>query len=369
MYSTTAYIYQQVTRVLMMDASGGSTFPYRYDPVYAKRLTVNLGVDNVLLFEFINQDQKPFNITGSVLTFRMVSQDGAELLLEKPMTIINATAGRARVTLEAQDLVELTAQPASYSITRASGNLVEAVFVDAQAGARAAVDIVNSVWPVSLPSTELTIPTTRTVAQNDYGAASPGDYPDWSLQGAYAGGYSQNPYQNLEYYSSFIEPSSAVTTIQMDLVGYTGTIKTQAAQNYQSIWYNVTESASYLNHTGTIYITVMGWHPLLRVAFNNSIFSSLDQPARPAQATVQATDGVITGITVTNPGLGYMAPPHISIVGTGAGAVARAYLGSQGTVSSIEVVSGGSGYRPSPPTMNPAVVIVTTGFVTNLLYR
>jgi hypothetical protein len=369
MYSTTAYIYQQVTRVLMMDASSGSTFPYRYDPVYAKRLTVNLGVDNVLLFEFVNQDQKPFNITGSELTFRMVNQSGTALLAEKTMTILNATAGRARVTLTAQDLVELTAQPASYSITRTSGVLTEAVFVDAQAGARAPVDIVNSVQPVSLPSRELTIPTTRGVSQVNYGAASPGDYPDWSLQGTYSGGYSLNPYQNLEYYSSFIEPAGPVTTIQMDLVGYTGTVKTQAAETYQSIWYNVTESVSYLDYTGTIHITVVGWHPLLRLAFNNSIFSSLDQPAQPAQATVQATEGVITSITVTNPGLGYMAPPLISIVGTGAGAVARAHLGSQGSVSSIEVVSGGSGYRPSPPTMNPAVAIITTGFVTNLLYR
>jgi hypothetical protein len=31
-----------------------------------------------------------------------------------------------------------------------------------------------------------------------------------------------------------------------DLDGYTGTIKAQAAENYQSIFYNVTESTTYL---------------------------------------------------------------------------------------------------------------------------
>jgi hypothetical protein len=72
---------------------------------------------------------------------------------------------------------------------------------------------------------------------------------------------------------------------------------------------------------------------------------------------------------VTNPGLGYLAPPNIDIVGTGAGARAIATLGAQGTVNSIEVVDGGSGYRPSPPTMNSAIPIINTGWAINLLYR
>lgn len=368
MYSTTVYLYQQKTRVLMIDTSG-EYFTMRYDPVYAKKLTINKGVDNVLLFEFINQDEKPVNITGSTLVFRAVSQDGASLLIEKPMVIINAPYGRAKVTLSTEDLTPVLAQPANYSISRFSGNLNEAVFTDAQAGARAPVDIVDSVFPQHVPSAELTIPTTRNTAQNQYGDASPADYPDWSLQASFPGGYSQNPFQNLEYYTSFIEPSSPVTTIQMDLVGYTGTIKAQAAKNYQSIWYNVTDSTNYSNHTGTIYMNVIGWHPLLRVAFNNSIYTSYDQPSSPAQASCIVADGVITSINITNPGLGYLAPPLVSIVGTGAGAKAVATLGAQGTVSSITIIDGGSGYRPSPPTMYAALAIINTGYAINLLYR
>ena len=82
MYSTTIYLVQQIIRVLLIDTSGGY-FTARYDPVYAKQLTVNKGVDNVLLFEFINQDEKPVNITGSTFRFRMLNQTGDELLLEK----------------------------------------------------------------------------------------------------------------------------------------------------------------------------------------------------------------------------------------------------------------------------------------------
>lgn len=107
----------------MIDTGGGVTFPYRYEPVYAKRLTINKGVDNVILFEFINQDEKPVNITGSTMTFRLVNQTGDKLLAEKEMVILNAAYGRAKVTLTDAELDTVMAQPANYSITRASGKI------------------------------------------------------------------------------------------------------------------------------------------------------------------------------------------------------------------------------------------------------
>jgi hypothetical protein len=88
MYSTTAYLYQQITRVLLIDTADGETFTYRYDPVYAKQLTINKGVDNVLLFEFINQEQKPVNITGSTFLFRVINTAGSTLLIQKPMVTL-----------------------------------------------------------------------------------------------------------------------------------------------------------------------------------------------------------------------------------------------------------------------------------------
>ena len=161
MYSTQAYIYQQIAQVLLIDTGDGETFTYRYNPVYAKPLTINKGVDNVLLFEFINQQEKPVNITGSTFLFRAISTDGDRLLVEKEMVILNAPTGRAKVTLTTADLLEVLAQPANYSIQRSSGNLTEAVFTNAQAGARAPVNIVDSILPQHIPSVSLTIPTTK----------------------------------------------------------------------------------------------------------------------------------------------------------------------------------------------------------------
>jgi hypothetical protein len=383
MYSTQAYIYQQITRVLLIDTGAGETFTYRYDPVYAKRLTINKGVDNVLLFEFINQEEKPVNITGSSFVFRAIDQKGTKLLVDEPLVILNGPTGRAKVTLSAEQLLEIQAQPANYSITRTSGNLTEAVFTNAQAGARAPVDIVNSVMPAFVPSSELTIPTIELSNQVQYGGTAYGQYPGGSYwNGNPNGGSYWNSYNNTEYFSSFIEPRSAVTTVQMDLIQYTGTIKAQWAENYQSLWYNITESTTYLNETKTIYMNIIGWYPLLRLAFNNSVFATPDQPGYPAIAVAYCVDGVVTTIEVLNGGSGYLAPPRIDIVGDGAGATAEAQISNTGQVIGITVTNGGSGYWPLPSTPNPgaspspvpasqqgAIVVISTGFVVNLMYR
>ena len=385
MYSTQVYLYQQLTRVLLMDTSAGETFIYRYDPVYAKRLTINKGVDNVLLFEFVNQEQKPVNITGSSFMFRVINTESNELLLQKPMEILNAATGRAKVVFDGTELLEVIAQPASYSIqrTQPNGGYSDAVFVDAQAGASAAVDIVDSVLPQFVPSAELTIPTVELTSQVQYGGTSFSNYPDWAGSYWSGGGGSAfyNSWMNTEYFSSFIEPQNAVTTIQMDLVGYTGTIKAQCAENYQSIWYNVTESTTYYNETRTIYMNVIGWYPLLRLAFNNSVLSTPNQPGQPATAYGFVVDGVLNNIVVSNPGSGYLAPPRVDIIGDGAGAVAEAVIDEFGSVIAINVINGGSGYWPAPaaginsvnypvPPANQGVIVaISTGFVVNLSYR
>jgi hypothetical protein len=386
MYSTQVYLYQQLTRVLLMDTGAGETFIYRYDPVYAKRLTINKGVDNTILFEFVNQEEKPVNITGSTFIFRAINQQGTRLLVEAPVTILNAATGRVKVNLTADQLVEIEAQPASYSIqrTQPQGGYSDAVFVNAQAGARAPVDIVDSVQPKFVPSSELTIPTTELSNQVTYDGTNMDTYPGGTFywQGNPNGAGYYTSFINTTFYSSFIEPRGPVTTIQMDLVGYTGTIKIQAAENYQSIWYNVDESITYLNETRTIHRTVVGWHPLLRVVFNNSIFATPDQPGVPAQAYAICGDGQVQSIQLLEGGSGYLAPPKVDIVGNGAGAAAVATINAAGEVTSIDMVSNGSGYWPIPQMPNPgaypspltpnqtgAIVNISTGFVINLLYR
>ena len=383
MYSTTLYLYQQVTRVLSIDTADGTTFTYRYNPVYAKVLTINKGIDNVLLFEFVNQNEKPVNITGSQFVFRVINTEGTRVLLEQPMVTLNAVTGRAKVTLESQQLLELLAQPAYYTITRASGNLTEPVFVDAQSGSRAPLAVVDSVLPQYLPSRPLTIPTTKLSAQGSADGTGFGNYGggDYYWNGNPNGANYWNSFAITEFFSSFVKPIQAVTTVQMTLDGYTGTIKAQAAADYEAVPYNVTESVTYLNHTGTIYLNIVGWYPLVRVCFNNSIFAVPGGNGIPAQAYAICENGVVTSINVQNAGRGYLAPPKINILGEGAGATAEATIDSNGEISSITVTNGGSGYwlvpnagintpyYPVPPNNQGAMVIISNGYVVDLLYR
>ena len=356
MYSTTAYLYQQITRVILVDTSGGY-FTARYDPVYAKTLTVNKGVDNVLLFEFINQDQKPVNIAGSSFVFRLLNQTGDRLLLERPMEILSASTGRVKVVLTTADTIELVAQPASYSIQRRSGNYVQAAYVNANSEARADCDVVDSVLPEFIPSADLTIPTVYGKAQQLQ--PGPTSYPDWA----------NNPppvvtTQPTEFYSSYIDTSNqSLTTVKMDLDHYTGTIKFQAADDYQSIWYDVTPSYEFFSETSTQYFNVQGFYPLLRAAFNNSL-------GYGATATAAATDGVITAITLTNAGNSYVAAPRVQILGNGSGAEAEATININGGVASLTITSGGAGYLPLQfQSTQTATVQIDNGIIINLQYR
>ena len=356
MYSTTVYLYQQITKVLLVDTSGGY-FTARYDPVYAKTLTVNKGVDNVLLFEFINQEEKPVNITGSSFVFRLMNQTGDQLLLEKPMVTLSATLGRVKVVLDIEDTINFVAQPGSYSIQRTAGDYVQAAYVDANSGARADCNIVDSILPTFVPSEMLTIPTIYGKAQQL--VPGPTNWPDWAL-------YPQpvNTTQLTEFFSSQIPTNGqALTTVKMDLDHFTGTIKFQAAENYESVWYDVTDSYTYLNETSTQYFNVVGFYPLIRAAFNNS-------QGFGAQATAVVTDGVITAINVTNAGQGYVAPPKVQILGDGAGAEAIVTSVGNGQIGAIEVINGGSGYLPLQYQGTVcAQVLISTGYITNLQYR
>jgi hypothetical protein len=237
------------------------------------------------------------------------------------------------------------------------------------------------VLPQFVPSAPLTIPTNKLSAQGSLDGTGYNQYPSnpfW--QGNPNGGNYWTSFVDTEFNSSYIEPTSAITTVQMTLDGYTGTIKAQAAENYQSLFYNVTESTTYYNETRTIYMNIVGWYPIIRLCFNNSIFAVPDQPGTPALAYATVQNGQVQSIEVTNGGSGYLAPPKVNIIGEGAGATAEATV-VDGVVTSIQVTNPGSGYwylpnpgvttatYPVPPNSQGAIVVISTGYVVDLLYR
>lgn len=58
------------------------------------------------------------------------------------------------------------------------------------------------------------------------------------------------------------------------------------------------------------------------------------------------TDGVITGLTLTNKGSGYTYPPPVTITGDGSGAIALSGWGYE--ITAIAITNGGTGYTSNP---------------------
>lgn len=248
MYSTPVYLYQQIQPVLLVDISG-AYFNARWNPVYAKSLKLNLGVDNVILFQFQNQDQKPVNITGGTFTFRIISQNGENLLFAKELTILNAALGRARVLITQAETLHFQAQPASWSIEMTSGVLNQAVLTDDYTGARGDIDIVDSVFPAFVASEELTIP-------------------------------NQAPEGNVYYSSTVTTEGSPLTTFQIDTGNLTGNLQVQGSSDATAetvFWYdvnfedlstgNTVSNVTFTSSTERVGVNVAGYHPYIRLAF------------------------------------------------------------------------------------------------------
>lgn len=251
MYSTVAYLYQQIHQVLMID-TGGDYFDKRWCSVYAKNLKINLGVDNVLLFQFQNQDQKPVNVSGAEFVFRLISQDGEELLYSQQLDVLNAAKGRAKATIPAADTLSWQQQPAGWSIEVESGVLSQAVFVDDSAGARGTVEIENSVFPAFRASQSLTIP-------------------------------AQAPVNDTEYFSSIVNrDGESLTTFEIYFSGFTGTVSAQGSSPVSTMnsveWYdvdlidlatgNTVSDIELTNTTDAQAINIEGYHPNLRLVFD-----------------------------------------------------------------------------------------------------
>jgi len=111
--------------------------------VYSKILKVVKGVDTVLEFQFLNQDQKPINLENTALTFKLIS--GNALLMSKALTIITPSKGKASITLTNSDLTSIESQRANYSIERTFNSLTELAYVDESAGTQGVIDILPQV--------------------------------------------------------------------------------------------------------------------------------------------------------------------------------------------------------------------------------
>ena len=246
MYSTQVFIYTQRQIVVLL--SGYS--PRSYMPQYAKPLTLHKGVDNMIQFQFLNQEQKPVDITGKSITCRLINYTGGEILLNKALTLQLPATGIAALILGPADIEDIDPQKCYYSLEIPVGEFDFPVFVDQNAGARGDMNIVNSILPSFIPSETVTIPTGQL-------------FPNTT---------NANVNSNaLIYYTSVITTNdNPVITLQAQFIDYYGCVAVQGSTIVDGDWYEIT-TASYDNVSDTKGYVIHGYHPYIRMEFDSNV--------------------------------------------------------------------------------------------------
>lgn len=220
-------------------------------PIYAKPLTIHRGVDNQLQFQFLNQEQKPVDITGKSITCRIINYNGTEVLIKKALDLIYPLTGIAALNLNAAEIEDIDAQQCYYTLEYPANNLGYPVYVDQNAGGRGDLNIVNSILPRFVPSEVVTIPT---------GQPFPNLNPNANA----------NTTANVFYSSVINTQDNPILTIQTHYEGYYGNVVIEGSTIQDADWYPIT-AAAYSNTTDTYGYTIKGYHPYIRMVFTSNV--------------------------------------------------------------------------------------------------
>lgn len=255
-YTTSVYTY--TVRQIVVVLSG--TSPRKYMPIYAKPLTLNKGVDNQLQFQFLNQEQKPVDLSAIAtaneqISFRAINSDGTEILLRKALDPVLDVNGIFVLNTSAADIEAIDSQKCYYSLEYPSANLNLPVFVDSKAGARGDLNIVDSVLPSFVPSQVVTIPNDQTLPNANANANS----------------------EAVTFFSSVINTQdSGVLTASIDYENYVGNVTLQGSTLVDSDYYDINQyrygnAANGNSESSTIGYTMTGYHPFIRIKFEANV--------------------------------------------------------------------------------------------------
>ncbi len=196
----------------------------------------------------MNQQQKPVDITGKSITCRLLSYNGAQVLLQKALNLSLALNGIATLDLNPADIENIPAQKCYYTLEIPSGEFSYPVFVDQNAGGRGDLNLVDSILPSFIPSSEVTIPTGQT-------------FPNIS---------NSSGNTELVYFSSVINTEeSPILTIQAKLDEYYGNITVLGSCQPDSDWYTVIDR-EYDDVSETDSFVVQGYHPFVKLQFTSN---------------------------------------------------------------------------------------------------
>ncbi len=240
MMTTKIFLYHQRHRVILLDTSG-AFFDRRYEQVYTKNLKAHRGTDNRILIEFVNQDQKPVDITGMQMLCRLMTAE--DLIIEKELLIVNVLKGQTNLILTEQELDSIQPSTIGFSIEQVA-TFNEPVYVDDHAGGRGNIEILDSILPKFNSSEILTIPEGQL---------------------------------NTDYNTSIINTEEVqLHTFQIDLSTFTGTIAVQGATDIDGNWYEILSQPYVADDTITGF-NVIGFHPYIRLSITDNTEGSITE--------------------------------------------------------------------------------------------
>ena len=203
--------------------------PRRYNTVYAKNLKLHRGVDNRIQFQLINQEQKPIDITGREITFRLIAADNKSIELQKTLVPVLPITGIVELQVYANEIEHIKPQLCSYSLEIPVDDFDLPVFVDSGSGARGVINVLDSVLPKYTSSYQITIP------------------------------------DNGDYSSVLINSSNKSLTIQSYMTDFTGSVRVQGSTIPDADWYDIGPIYSYEGSSECDLYNVDGFHPYLRI--------------------------------------------------------------------------------------------------------
>lgn len=143
------------------------TVTERWRTMYQRQVKIYKGVDNVIQFLFKNADQKPVNVTGWTITFRMhLDEDGSVAVVKDNaliggVTVVNAASGFVTVSISMYDLISLSQPFYNYAltITDPSTGIEEVVYTDENYESRGEILLRDGPYPAVLPSIVVDLPS------------------------------------------------------------------------------------------------------------------------------------------------------------------------------------------------------------------
>ena len=259
---TQVYVYNQRATVVALDTTGAYA-TRRYSIVYAKELQIQRGVNNVLQFAFINQDQKPVSVLGSLIIFRIISNDGAQLLLQKTVAQPLPLTGITQIELTADEVEGIPPQQGWYSLELVDNNgtlsLNQGVYTDAQGQCRGTIRIVDSVFPRIVNSPPVTIPS--------HPLPSVANSVTYSTSTYFTNGQTVNTFQCT--YANFIGNIQFEGCNVQDFVN-NYTIEDVYSNGVIANTFSYGNAPANVAYSGTEGYTITGYYPYIRIQINNT---------------------------------------------------------------------------------------------------